>query len=291
MRSRDIIIKSLIYICAIIVVFTVCYIIYFILFNGISEINMDFLLKNPEGMPPGKEGGVKNAIKGSLFLMMISIVFSSLLGVSCAVYRTVFCNSRIVYTFIGLVVQCIASIPSIIIGLFVYGFFIVTLDVPRSMLTAGISLGIMVFPFTERRIEKIISDIDNKIIRESYSLGIDKEYMCTKLILPIIKRDIISVAILAGSYAIGATAPILLTGAVFTGGSSDKLLQPVMALPFHLNMLLGQTSLYEKAYATAFVLICILVVLHILSEIIINGVGGKIVEYIGNKKHKYKIRK
>ena len=250
---------------------------------------MNFFLKNPEGIPPGEEGGIRNAIKGSVFLMIISVIFSLFLGVSCGIYRTVYCNSKIIYTGIGLVVQCISSIPSIIIGLFVYGFFIVTLNIPRSMLTAGISLGIMVFPFTERRIEKIILDIDKKIIRESNSLGIDRDYMCRKLILPIIRRDIVSVAILAGSHAIGATAPILLTGAVFTGGSSDKLLQPVMALPFHLNMLLGQTSLHRKAYATAFVLICILIILHILSEIILSNVGGKIVEHIGNKRCKHKV--
>ncbi len=289
MRNKDIIIKALIYICATTVVFTACYIVYFIIINGISEINVDFFLKNPEGIPPGKEGGIRNAIKGSVFLMAISIIFSLFLGVSCGIYRTVYCNSKIIFTGIGLVVQCISSIPSIIIGLFVYGFFIVTLNVPRSMMTAGISLGIMVFPFTERHIERMILDIDKKIIRESNSLGIDKDYMCRKLIFPIIIRDIVSVAILAGSHAIGATAPILLTGAVFTGGSSDKLLQPVMALPFHLNMLLGQTSLHGKAYATAFVLICILIILHVLSEIILSNAGGKIVEYIGNKRCKYKV--
>ncbi len=289
MRNKDILVKSLIYICAVTVIFIACYIVYYIIINGISEINIDFLLKNPKGIPPGKEGGIKNAIKGSVFLMIISIVFSLLLGVSCGIYRIVYCNSKIIYTIIGLIIQCISSIPSIIIGLFVYGFFIVTLNIPKSMLTAGISLGIMVFPFAERRIEKIILDIDRKIIRESNSLGVDKDYMCRKLILPIIKRDIISVAILAGSHAIGATAPILLTGAVFTGGSSDKLLQPVMALPFHLNMLLGQTALHGKAYATAFVLICILIILHVLSEIILNKAGGKIIEYIGNKRCKHKV--
>ena len=127
--------------------------------------------------------------------------------------------------------------------------------------------------------------MDRQFIKDSYSLGIEKDYMCRKLILPVIKKEIVSTGILAGSHAIGATAPLLLTGAVFIGGTSDKLLSPVMALPFHLHMLLGQTALHDKAYATAFVLICILIILHILSEIIISGLGGKIIEYIGNKRY------
>lgn len=284
MKIKDLIIKIWIYLSTAIVFFTIFSIIYFVISKGIREINLDFLLKNPEGMPLGSKGGIKNAIIGSVFLMFLAIIFSVLLGMGCAVYNTVYCNSKIIKIAIRLIIRCISSIPSIIIGLFVYGFFIVTFNIPRSMLTAGISLGIMVFPFVEIRIEKSILNVDRLIIRESNSLGIGKDYMYKKLILPIIKREIISTGILAGSYAIGATAPLLLTGAVFIGGNSNRLLSPVMALPFHLHMLLGQTALYEKAYATAFVLICILIILHILSEIVISGLGGILVEYIGNKR-------
>lgn len=284
MKIKDLIIKIWIYLSTAIVFFIIFSIIYFVISKGIREINLDFLLKNPEGMPLGSKGGIKNAIIGSVFLMFLAIIFSVLLGMGCAVYNTVYCNSKIIKIAIRLIIRCISSIPSIIIGLFVYGFFIVTFNIPRSMLTAGISLGIMVFPFVEIRIEKSILNVDRLIIRESNSLGIEKDYMCKKLILPIIKREIISTGILAGSYAIGATAPLLLTGAVFIGGNSNRLLSPVMALPFHLHMLLGQTALYEKAYATAFVLICILIILHILSEIVISGLGGILVEYIGNKR-------
>lgn len=284
MKIKDFIIKIWIYLSTVTVFFIIFSIIYFVISKGIREINLDFLLKNPEGMPLGSKGGIKNAIIGSVFLMFLAIIFSVLLGMGCAVYNTVYCNSKIIKIAIRLIIRCISSIPSIIIGLFVYGFFIVTFNIPRSMLTAGISLGIMVFPFVEIRIEKSILNVDRLIIRESNSLGIGKDYMCKKLILPIIKREIISTGILAGSYAIGATAPLLLTGAVFIGGNSNRLLSPVMALPFHLHMLLGQTALYEKAYATAFILICILIILHILSEIVMNGLGGILVEYIGNKR-------
>lgn len=284
MKIKDFIIKLWIYLSTVTVFFIIFSIIYFVISKGIKEINLSFLTENPKGMPLGSEGGIKNAIMGSIFLMFLAIFFSIILGTGCAIYNTVYCNSKKINMVIRLVIQCISSVPSIIIGLFVYGFFIVTLNVPRSMLTAGISLGIMVFPFVEIRIEKSIMNIDKKIIRESFSLGVGKDYMCKKLVLPIIRKEIISTGILAGSYAMGATAPLLLTGAVFIGGSSNKLLRPVMALPFHLHMLLGQTALYEKAYATALVLICILIIMHILSEVIMLGMGGMLVEYIRNKK-------
>lgn len=285
LKNKEIIIKFWIYTSVILVVFIICNILGFIFFNGIKEINLNFLIKNPEGLPLGSSGGVKNAIIGSLFLMVISMILSIILGVNCAIFNIIYCKNKGINAIINLIVQCIASIPSIIIGLFVYGFFIVTLNVPRSMFTAGISLSIMVFPFVEKRVEKIILSIDRRILRDSEVLGIDKDYMCKNLILPIIKKEIISTGILAGSYAIGATAPIILTGAVFVGGNSNKLFSPVMALPFHLHMLLGQSTMYEKSYATALVLIFILIFLHILSEIVMLGIGGKIIEYIRIKKN------
>ena len=169
------------------------------------------------------------------------------------------------------------------IGLFVYGFFIVTLRLQTSLLVASISLSIMVFPFVETNIEKILKDIDKRIIRDSFSLGIDKTYMLRKMLLPKIKKNIISTSLLAGSYAIGATAPLLLTGAVFITRRTS-LMKPFMALPFHIHMLLSQSVATNKAFATSTVLIFILIILHILSEIILINIGGKIYEYITNKK-------
>ena len=141
----------------------------------------------------------------------------------------------------------------------------------------------MVFPFVELNVEKLLAEFDRQCIRDSYALGIDKLYMCRKLILPTISNKIVSISILAGSYAIGATAPLLLTGVVFMA-KPNGLLSPVMALPFHLHMLLSQSVGTQKAYATALVLIGILIILNLLSEIIMRNIGGKIVEYIRNKK-------
>lgn len=255
----------------------------FIFFNGFSEISLKFLMENPKGLPIGVDGGIKNAIIGSFLLMLLSMIFSTVLGVCFAIYNKIFCKSRFLKTVLSFVVQCVSSIPSIIIGLFVYGFFIVTLNIPKSLFTASIALSLMVFPFVELNVEKLLAEFDRQCIRDSYALGIDKLYMCRKLILPTISNKIVSISILAGSYAIGATAPLLLTGVVFMA-KPNGLLSPVMALPFHLHMLLSQSFGTQKAYATALVLIGILIILNLLSEIIMRNIGGKIVEYIRNKK-------
>ena len=214
--------------------------------------------------------------------MIIAMGISTLLGVFCAIYRVFYCKSEFLKSVITLIIQCIASIPSIIIGMFVYGFFIVTLNISKSLLTASIALSLIVFPFVEVNIEKSIAEINKNTIKDSFSLGIDKTYMIRKLVMPMISRNIITISLLAGSYAIGATAPLLLTGAVFMNNSVG-LFKPVTALPFHLHMLLSQSIAIEKAYATALVLIMILIILHILAYVVLVFSGGKIVEHITNK--------
>lgn len=282
-RFKDNLIKIFAYFSIFVVMIAIFSIFSFIFFNGFSEISLKFLMENPKGLPIGVDGGIKNAIIGSFLLMLLSMIFSTVLGVCFAIYNKIFCKSRFLKTVLSFVVQCVSSIPSIIIGLFVYGFFIVTLNIPKSLFTASIALSLMVFPFVELNVEKLLAEFERQCIRDSYALGIDKLYMCRKLILPTISNKIVSISILAGSYAIGATAPLLLTGVVFMA-KPNGLLSPVMALPFHLHMLLSQSVGTQKAYATALVLIGILIILNLLSEIIMRNIGGKVVEYIRNKK-------
>lgn len=283
-RHKDLLIKLWVYLSLALVVLAVAWLLGFLVFRGIGEVNLGFLLDNPKGMPLGTEGGIRNAILGSFALMGLAMVFSTLLGVSCAIFNVLYCRSRTLQALISLTIQCISSIPSILIGMFVYGFFIVTLHIPSSLLTAGIALGMMVFSFVEIKTEKAIREVEAQHLRDSEALGAGRTYMIRRLVLPTIRPHIVSNAILAGSYAIGATAPLLMTGVVYMADAPSSLLKPVMALPFHLHMLLGQAVKVEKAYATALVLLGILFVLHFAAELVMRGLGGWIVTHLRSKK-------
>lgn len=283
-RHKDFFIKLWISLSLALVVLAVVWLLGFLVLRGIGEVNLGFLLDNPKGMPLGTEGGIRNAILGSFALMGLAMVFSTILGVSCALFNVLYCRSRILHALISLTVQCISSIPSILIGMFVYGFFIVTLHIPSSLLTAGIALGLMVFSFVEIKTEKAIREMNARNLRDSAALGVGRTYMIRRLVLPTIRPHIVSNAILAGSYAIGATAPLLMTGVVYMADAPSSLLRPVMALPFHLHMLLGQAVKVEKAYATALVLLGVLLVLHLVAELVMRGLGGWIVTHLRSKK-------
>ncbi len=262
-KTKDLIFKTWIIISTIIVFLIVTFIFGYIFINGLSSINLEFIFGNPKGMPIGLEGGIFPAIVGSLFLMFIACIFASILAISTSLYSVFYAKSKRIESIIHLIVQTMAGIPSIVLGLFGYTLLVLNLRLGRSLLSGGITLGIMIFPYIQVRVEKTLSQVNKDIIGSSYALGISKPHTILRLILPLCKTDIISAITMAGGFAMGASAPIILTAAVLFAPIPKTLSAPVMALPFHLYMLTGEGISLEKAYGTALVLIMILLIINI----------------------------
>lgn len=267
-RVKDCIFKIWIIISTLTVFSLVIYIFGYIFKKGISSINLEFIFGNPKGMPIGSEGGIFPAIIGSILLMLIACIFASILAISTSIYTVFFCKSKKMESTIHLIVQSMAGIPSIILGLFGYTLLVLHLGTGRSLLSGGLTLGVMIYPYIEVRVEKILREVDESVIDSSYALGISKTYTICKLVLPLCKADIIAAITMAGGFAMGASAPIILTAAVIFAPIPKSLFAPVMALPFHLYILTGEGISLEKAYGTALVLIMILLIINIASVIL-----------------------
>lgn len=246
----------------------IVYIFGYIFKKGIGTINFEFIFGKPRGMPIGSEGGIFPAIVGSLSLTFIACLFASILAISTAIYTVFYCRSAKIESMVHLIVQSMAGIPSIILGLFGYTLFVLNLRLGRSLLSGGITLGIMIFPYIQIRVEKTFREIPKSIIEASYALGVSEAYTVLRLILPLCKAEIISAITMAGGFAMGAAAPIILTAAVMFAPVPRSLSAPVMALPYHLYMLTSQGISLEKAYGTALVLIMILLIINISSAVL-----------------------
>ncbi len=267
---KDVLLLLWYFLSTFLVIFIVFFIIAYVIKNGIHIINKDFLLHNPKGMPLGKEGGIFPAIVGSLLLMFISSITASILGIATAVYLTLYNKNKKIDGIIHIIIHSISGIPSIVLGLFGYSFLVFFLDLGVSLLAGAITLSIMIFPYIEVVTEKAIEEVDKKLIVSSYSLGIDKTYTFFKIILPQCVEEIVSGIMLSGGFAMGATAPIMLTSAVISAPTPDSIMSPVMALSYHLYILISQGISMENAYGTAFVLMSILIILNFLSMLIVR---------------------
>lgn len=274
MKERNILIRTWSVVSGIIVALILIYIIGFIFINGFDVLSYDFIFSKPGGFPLGTEGGIFPAIVGSLLFTLVATTIASIIALSTSIYITFYCRNERLKNFIRLIIRVIAGVPSIVLGLFGYSFLIVYLNLRISILTAGIILGIMIFPFIQVRFEKAFLEIDENILKASYAMGINKLYTIMNIVLPMCYKDMISAISMAGSFAMGATAPILFTGAVMYSSVPKDIFSPSMALPLHLYMLINEGISLEKAYGTALVLIIILLIMNSFSIIfeILKGV-------------------
>ncbi len=262
-KIKEFIFKLWLIVSTLVVLTIIVYIFAYIFKKGIGSINLEFIFGKPKGMPIGSEGGIFPAIVGSLSLTVIACLLAFVLAISTAIYTVFYCQSKKIESIIHLIVQSMAGVPSIILGLFGYTLLVLNLRLGRSLLSGGITLGIMIFPYIQIRVEKTFREVPKHIIDASYALGMSEAYTILRLVLPLCKGEIISAITMAGGFAMGAAAPIILTAAVMFAPVPKSYSAPVMALPYHLYMLTSQGISLEKAYGTALVLIMVLLIINI----------------------------
>ena len=237
----------------------------YVFINGAGAITWDFLTDIPRGLIIGTEGGILPAIVGSLWYTGIACAFAAVLGIGSAIYQVFYCKNERISGAVALVMQCMAGVPSIVMGLFGYSLLVLALGWGKCILAGGITQGIMILPFIQVRAEKALREIDMRQVHASYAMGMSKAYTIRRIVLPQCIHQLISGVILGACYAMGAAAPLIFTGAVIMSKVPKDVMKPAMALPYHLYMLLTQGTSAENAYGTAFVMMMIVLVTNTLA--------------------------
>lgn len=250
----------------------VCVFLGIILFDifskGFSSLSWQFISQYPsKGMT---EGGILPAIIGTLLLTFITTLFAMPFGIACAIYLNEYAKASILTNIIRACIRNLAGIPSIIYGLFGLALFVQTFKLGTSVLSAGLTLGLLSLPYIITTTEEALKRIPNSMREATLALGATQFETIKDVILPKAMPGIITGIILTISRAAGETAPILFTGVAFyINGTTNSLNQEFMALPYHLYMLSTQHHSIEQvrplAYGTAVVLILIVFLLNIFA--------------------------
>lgn len=137
----------------------IAFLFLYIFIQGAHVINWDFLTKAPSGAVLGTEGGIFPAIVGSLLFTLTAVVLGGIPAIATALFMVFYCPNERIGSIMRMVVQCIAGIPSIVLGLFSYSFLVRDLNWGRCILFSGVALAIMVLPFIEVRAEKAFREM------------------------------------------------------------------------------------------------------------------------------------
>jgi phosphate transport system permease protein len=248
------------------VCFFLCVILYDIFTKGSHVLSWDFVSKLPsDGMT---RGGILTPIIGTVFLTLITALFSIPFGICCAIYLNEYAENTWLTRTIRASIRNLSGVPSIIYGLFGLALFVQALNFGTSILSAGLTLGLLSLPYIITTTEEALLRIPRSMREAALAVGATKFESIKDVVLPASLPGILTGIVLTLSRAAGETAPILFTGAAFyITNSFGNLNQEFMALPYHLYMLSTQHQSIEEvrpiAYGTALVLIIVVFLMNL----------------------------
>jgi phosphate transport system permease protein len=185
----------------------------FIIYNGISVLNWKFLTEMPEdGMT---KGGIFPAIVGTLYLVLLSMLFAFPFGLLAGIYIQEYAKDGLIRKIILMMTSNLAGIPSIVFGIFGVSLFVNKFGFGDSILSASLTLALMVLPIITRITQESLKAVDNIHREGSAALGATKWQTTRRVILPIALPNILTGLILSIGRVSGETAPILFTGVVY----------------------------------------------------------------------------
>jgi phosphate transport system permease protein len=236
-----------------------------IITKGASVLSWEFLTQAPrKGMT---EGGIFPAILGTFVVSLITLIFAVPLGMFAAIYLHEYARPGKMTRLIRLSIRNLSGVPSIVYGLFGVVLFVQMFKFGTSLLSAGLTLGLLTLPWTITACEEALKTVPQSYREGAFALGATKWYAIRTNVLPYAVPGMLTGVILGLSRAAGETAPILFTGAAFFIPHLPKsLFDQFMALPYHLYILATQHQAIEKvrpiAYGTALVLLGLIFLLN-----------------------------
>ena len=241
----------------IVIVFVLGIIVYLIVKGG-SALTWEFLTQRPSGGM--KEGGISTVIIGTLYLVLGTLVFSLPIGILSAVYLHEYARKNRLTRIIRLSIVNMAGVPSVVFGLFGLGFFVIFLNLGRSVIAGSLTLALLILPTIITTTEEALKSVPDTYRHASLALGASRWQTIVRIVLPQAMPGIITGAVLGVGRAAGETAPILFTAAAFFQPNLPKsVFSQVMALPYHLYVLVTQLADApdDKKWGTALVLLLI----------------------------------
>ncbi len=254
----------LLFLATVLVLSSLGLILFDIFSKGTGALSWTFLTQPPKnGMT---EGGIFPAILGTFLVSIITVIFAVPLGMFAAIYLHEYARAGRTTRLIRLAIRNLSGVPSIVYGLFGVVLFVQMLHLGTSVLSAGLTLGLLTLPWTITACEEALKTVPQSYREGALALGATKWYAIRTNVLPYAVPGMLTGVILGLARAAGETAPILFTGAAFfLPHLPQSIFDQFMALPYHLYILSTQHHAIDQvrpiAYGTAMVLLGLILLL------------------------------
>ncbi|MCL2732027.1 MAG: ABC transporter permease subunit [Actinomycetia bacterium] len=216
-------------------------------------------------------GGILYALVGTLEQIGIALVITVPLGLVAAVFLGEIGGryARVVRT----IVEAMTALPSVVAGLFIYAFIILTFTHESSGFAAALALTVLMLPIMIRSADVVLRLVPGNLREAGLALGASQFSTVWRVVLPTVRSGLTTAIILATAHGIGETAPVLLTSGVTSILNANPFANNQTSLPLAALEYIeaGTNSLVVRGYATAAFLLVVVLVLFLLARII----GGR----------------
>ena len=244
--------------------------------DGFPRLSWHFFTSYPSRFP--EQAGILSAGVGTILVMMVTAATAVPLGIAAGIYLEEYGKKNWLTHLIEINMNNLAGVPSIIYGLLALGLFVYFLKLGESILTGGLTLGLLILPMVVIATRESIRAIPNSIREASYALGASKWQTIKDHIIPYSSGGILTGMIIGLSRAIGETAPIITVGALtfiaflpsspVTSGfpflSFKWLLDPFTVMPIQMFNWISrpQAAFHLNAAAAGIVLLVMTLVMN-----------------------------
>ena len=279
-KKVDKLATGIIYFLSFLVVLILGTFIAYIMYKGISMLNIDFLFGKPKTTKAG--GGIGPQLFNSIYMLIISLIITVPIGIGAGIYLAEYAKEGIVLRIVRLSLETMSSLPSIVIGMFGLLLFVNTLQWGYSILAGALSVSILNIPSMTRISENAIRTAGKRVKEASLGLGATKWQTIVKLSIPIAMSEILTGIILSSGRIFGEAAAFLYTAGLssgslnfnnisFTGTSAFSLFRPAETLAVHIWKLNSEGIVPDAsniANGTAAVLILAVLLFNIMARVI-----------------------
>ncbi len=183
-----------------------------LLFDGLPRLSWDFMTSFPSRR--AAQAGILSSWVGSAFVMLVTMLAAVPIGIGAAVYLEEYAPKNWLTDLIEINVTNLAGVPSIVYGLLALGLFVYQFGFGQSILTAGLTLALLILPIVIVSSREALRAVPTHIREAAYGLGATRWQMVSNHLLPYSRGGMLTGVILGMAEAIGQTAPLITIGAL-----------------------------------------------------------------------------
>lgn len=205
------------------------------------------------------------AFANTIFMTLLSLLFAVPVGVGAAVYLVEYAGrgNRLV-RLVGMTAETLSGIPSIVYGLFGALFFVKYLGLGLSLLSGALTLSVMILPLIMRTTEEALRTVPDSYREGSFGLGAGKLRTVFRIVLPSAVPGILSGVILGIGRIVGESAALIFTAGT-VAETATSIFDSARTLSVHMYAISGEGLYINQTYATAVVLLVVVIVINAVS--------------------------